>query len=120
MKPLPVEFDRKGWHFKQLKREGMIAIYLRTKPGEHTLIESYEVIEIITEPDKFRFGKSIPVHERYPGDEEWGKYGWTYRSLSGAQSKFKRLVFVQPESKPAVFICGEGDDSGNEAKRLVA
>jgi len=113
MQTLPVEFDRKGWHFKQLKREGMLAIYLRTKPsmdGQST-IESYEVIEIRIEKEKVRFERIVPEHERYPGDEEWGKYGWPYRSFKDAITKLKALALCQPEPKTAVFIAGEGKDS---------
>lgn len=120
MKPLPVEFDRKGWHFKQLKREGMIAIYLRTKPGITSQIESYEVIKIRRHNGYVVAGNRIEAAETYPSSCHWGEHGWTYRSFEEALVRFNSLVLETSKPKPAVFICGEGDDSGNETKRLVA
>ena len=90
MIPLATEFDSKGWHFKQLKRTGRIALYERWK--DTSASPHYEVIAVQTEPEKVMFGKTVEVHDRYPSSERWGEQAWTCRDEDEARAKFDLLI----------------------------
>jgi hypothetical protein len=74
--PIQKSFRRKGFDFKQVKRAGDIAIYEKRHPN-HSM-PSWEVVVIQHCPDRdFGHGTITPAHEHMPGDELWGKDGWT-------------------------------------------
>jgi hypothetical protein len=87
MKPIETEIIYQGRTLKQLKREGMVAIYDQG-------LYSYEVIVIRIKKDGETFGKFYPEHEIYPSSEQWGIYGWTYRpdEREKAEKKFASLL----------------------------
>ncbi len=66
-----------------------IAIYRKTK-GEYT---GYEVVRITRRPPH-PFDTEKDLYDRvehYPGNEEWGIYGWTFQTLEVAQLKAFKL-----------------------------
>jgi hypothetical protein len=69
-------FTSNGFLHECLKREELVCLVKRSKP-EHW---HFEVVQVIIEPDKTMFGRFIPGHERYPSNEEWGIYAFTYHS----------------------------------------
>ena len=81
---------RDGFEHELVQREGLVCLVKRSKP----LYWHYEVIKLRLEPDKERFGNFYPAHERYPSNEEWGTYGFTYLStdFKGAQKRWQELV----------------------------
>lgn len=81
-------FNRDGFTFRQLRRIGNVAIYEQTKKGQSP---AYEVVILRMREARIAFGMELPECEHYPSSEEWGTYGWTYRSLSEAERKFKEL-----------------------------
>ena len=94
MRKLEAEFDRAGWHFKQLYREGGWAIYLKTKfaaEKNRPLIHSWEVIRVQINPERAAFGKVLPEGERYPSSEEWGEYGWSCMSEERAYQCLRKM-----------------------------
>jgi hypothetical protein len=65
---------------RQLKREGLTAIYEVLSDGN--VCYGYEVIRIKIAPAKEMFGKFVPEHEAYPssakGSNDWGDIAWSY------------------------------------------
>lgn len=87
---LPTEFTRKGWHHKQIKRDGRLAIYERWKdisPKVH-----YEVIIIVEGKDRMMEGRLLPASELYPSDAQFGEKGWSYPTEEAAIVKYRELT----------------------------
>jgi hypothetical protein len=89
MKTIPKTFAKKGFSYKQIKREGMKAIFEQVKKG-HTGV-TYEVVRIIKHNGYELGGQKIPAGEAYPGSSQWGISGWTFQNLKDAEGKFKKL-----------------------------
>ena len=101
MRKIPKTFlvgGKKGFTFNLLKREGSIAIYEQLDKDR---IVGYEVHKIrvrkpveckYTNPDKSIKIVSYPEREVLAGNEDFGKYGWSYETLKGAEAKFKELL----------------------------
>ena len=91
MQTLETELRVQTRSLKQIARVGQVAMYeLRTQSG---MLLGYEVIVIRIRPAEEAFGHSYPERERYPRDEEWGLYGWTFttKELQSAHQRFKNL-----------------------------
>lgn len=84
--------SQRGWEFKQLRREGRIALYEKESEGW----KCYEVIRV--KEDKGGLHKLGGVEvmfepkERYPSDEDFGNNGWTYGNEGEAIRKYEALV----------------------------
>jgi len=94
MKILPTEFTKWGDTFRQIKREGDIAIYER-KTGSVT---SFEVVRIrghngrtFADKETGELRTTDPA-EYYPSSEEWGRMGWTYSWIEDAENKMQHLL----------------------------
>jgi hypothetical protein len=104
----------------QVKREGNVAIY---EQGIH----GFEVIVIRVRKAHEAFGKHFPDMEYYPGNEQWGEYGWTYNAAdrAGAEKRFARLLpkwganSTRPD-KRASFAPLEGQYSQTQPSERVA
>jgi len=96
MKTLETEFKSHGFNYKQVKRDGDVAIFLKTKLDHRT--ESYEVVRVKKYPTYTINGVEILEHESLPGDESWGNDGFTYTSLDRAKEKFFALFAESPTS----------------------
>ena len=70
---LRTTFTRDGFCYRQIWREGDVAIYEYNSRGG-----SFEVVIILVEPERVKFGKFCPKHEVYPATSQWGTYGWTF------------------------------------------
>lgn len=92
MKTLSFPFERAGFRYDLIERQGLVCLVKQTRIGQCHWC--YEVVKLRTEPDKIRFGNFVPAHERYPSDEDWGTYGFTYRSeeLEKAQKRFAGMI----------------------------
>ena len=89
---LATVFDSKGWHFKQLKRTGRVALYERWK--DTSASSHYEVIIVQNIKESEAFGNHYPAHERYPASEQWGEQAWTYRDEDEARAGVARALPV--------------------------
>ena len=89
-KILPLEFKKKGFNYKQIKREGNRAIYLQTREG--TEMNNYEVIRIGRHNGYSMGGSYIEPSETYPGSSLWGIMGWTCTSIDDANTRYSKLV----------------------------
>jgi hypothetical protein len=85
----PTKFGHSGFTLTQLKRVGNVAIYVQTKRRQPP---AYEVVLIQKYEAYSAFGKEYPAGECYPSSEQWGTYGFTYRTTEGAERKFLELT----------------------------
>lgn len=86
---IPTEFKKKGFHYKQVKREGGKAIFLQTRTG--TDLKNYEVVKIGRHNGYIMGGVKIAPAETYPGSSLWGITGWTCQSLDAAEARYQQL-----------------------------
>jgi hypothetical protein len=111
--PTPIEIKYHGRTLRQLKREGMVALYQMDGPC------GYEVVVIRIRKGEEAFGKVYPERESYPAGEDWGTYGWTYRpdERDKAEKRFDSLLPKWGANVPNRHInddleASEGKDSG--------
>ena len=89
MKTIKKDFVRCGFIHKQIKREGDVAIFFRTKPEYFN--GHYEVIKI-SRHNGYKMGTGyIEAAETYPGASLWGLQGWTYLTLEKAEEKYQEI-----------------------------
>jgi hypothetical protein len=87
-KPLPREFQRDGFNYRQIAREGNIAIYEQAWTGRPEPSQSYEVIRIRRREGFQINGKFVEPAEVYPRSELWGADGFTFTNSDKAWAKF--------------------------------
>ncbi len=90
-KPLPKEFRRDGFTYRQIYREGDFAIYEQTWNGCRSPSISYEVIRI-RRRDGFQIGgRFVAAGEVYPKAETWGVDGFTLTDKDAAFAKLREI-----------------------------
>jgi hypothetical protein len=95
-KPLPKEFRRDGFTFKQIAREGDIAIYQQTWNGCPNPSVCYEVVRI-RRREGFKIGdRWVEPAEVYPASELFGVDGFTFSNRSKAWAKFSEISLEEP------------------------
>lgn len=90
LRPLKTELKSGGFLFRQIERNGDVAIFEQTKePG----IRAFEVVRIRTAPPHPKDPRLDGADrvESYPSSEHWGRYGWTYTTEEDARKKFAAL-----------------------------
>jgi len=89
-KPIATEFKHDGFNYRQIAREGDVAIYeQRWRDSENVC---YEVVRIRRHEAKtFPDGKSSPAREACPASAAWGDFGWTVTTLDAAYEKLRAL-----------------------------
>jgi hypothetical protein len=87
---LDTTFTHDGFSYKQLSRTGNVAIYEQSKT--YMKMPIYEVVVIRQMRGRTSGLFKIVPHEKYPSNEEWGKYGWTLPTLEGAKEKMEELI----------------------------
>ncbi len=88
MKPLPHIMRKNGFTYTQVRRGVKSCIYVQ---GVSENTACYEVFLIkITLGHQFK-GKIIEAHERFPHNEAFGKWAWTFKSYEGALERFNEL-----------------------------
>ena len=86
---IPTEFKKKGFNYRQVKREGHKAIFCQTRTG--TDMCNYEVVKIGRHNGYVMGGVKIEPAETYPGASLWGITAWTCQSLEAAESRYQAL-----------------------------
>ena len=95
-RPLPKEFRRDGFNYRQIAREGDVALYEQTwlSCAEHS--PSYEVVRI-RHREGFQIGeKLIQPYEIYPNCDAWGTDGFTVTDRDKAWAKFFEISLEEP------------------------
>jgi hypothetical protein len=91
-KPLPTQFRRDGFTYRQIAREGKAAIYEQTWCGCSEPSVSYEVIRI-RRRDGFQIGgRFVEPAETYPASEMWGIDGFTFTDKDAAFAKLREIL----------------------------
>lgn len=88
-KVIPLEFKKKGFNYKQVKREGMKAIYEQTR--KNSTLCNYEVVKLGRHNGYNMGGSQIDPAETYPGSSLWGIMGWTCTSIDKAMERYSAL-----------------------------
>jgi hypothetical protein len=91
--PIAASFKHDGFSYRQIAREGSLAIYKQTwiRPeGDLSENVAYEVIRIQWhEAHTFPSGKSYPRREAYPTSAVWGVDGFTLPDKDTAYAKLR-------------------------------
>jgi hypothetical protein len=91
-RPLPKEFRRDGFSYRQIAREGHAAIYEQKWSGCARPSPCYEVVRIRLR-DGFRIGgRFVGAAEVYPKSEAWGVDGFTFNAKDAAFAKLRELA----------------------------
>ena len=88
-KVIPSEFKKKGFNYKQVRRDGMKAIYLQSREGSE--VSNYEVVKLGRHNGYVMGGVSIEPAETYPGSSLWGIMGWTCTDLDSANKRYNQI-----------------------------
>ena len=103
---LPIAFRFDKFEFKQIAREGDVALFRKTKVYKRSSreikryklapvfeFETFEVV-IVQKMDEHQWpnGDVTPAHEYMPPSEEWGTLGWSLQTRERAWEKFRELV----------------------------
>jgi hypothetical protein len=90
-KPLPKEFRRDGFIYRQIARDGDAAIYEQRETGCAEPSICYEVIRI-RRRDGFQIdGRFVEPAEVYPNSEAWGVDGFTVTDKEAAFAKLREI-----------------------------
>src|SRR5215470_19435894 len=76
-RPLQTRFERDGFLYRQIAREGDGAIYEQCFVRNPDRVISYEVIRIRRRDGFSIKGRFVEPAEVYPNSEAWGVDGWT-------------------------------------------
>jgi hypothetical protein len=95
-KPLPTQFRRDRFSYRQIAREGDAAIYEQTWSGCSNPSVCYEVIRI-RRREGFQIGsRFVEPAEVYPASEVWGVDGFTFTNRDKAWAKFFEILLEEP------------------------
>jgi hypothetical protein len=90
-KPIATDFRHDGFNYKQIAREGDIAIYEQKWTGCSNPSVAYEVVRIRRHDGFVIAGKSVEPAEIYPRSDAWGTDGFTLTDKDTAFAKLKSL-----------------------------
>lgn len=90
MELLKEEIQKNGYLYKLYKRGDKAMIYEQTYPDDGSIC-SYEVFKIRIDKPKVIFGISLPEREKFPGNEDFGKWAWAVTDLNKAMEKFETI-----------------------------
>ncbi len=102
MKPLPQEFRRQGWWYRELKRQGHIRLYLQSSGPDFAKATGYVVAKIRRKKEgRLPRGEISPAQEVFPSAYKFGADGFFYmakegRGLERAEAKYKELLANTP------------------------
>jgi len=80
------EFTKQGYQFRQIERDGNLAIYQQTSEAGDI---HFELVRI--KKHKQDYHSKRAGDEYYPGTESWGVDGFTFLSLESAKQKLKEF-----------------------------
>lgn len=86
MKPLEKKYNKNGFAYELVDRQGDVAIYSQTLPETGKII-AYEVFEVMKNKEREIAGKIIGAGESVPNIKQWGAYAFTVYDLEAAKLK---------------------------------
>jgi hypothetical protein len=91
-KPLPKEFRRDGFNYRQIAREGDGVVYAQSWNRCCDPAVCFEVIRV-RRRDGFQIGgRFVAPAEVYPRREQWGELGWTFCNKEAAFAKLREIT----------------------------
>jgi hypothetical protein len=90
-KPLPTRFQRDGFDYRQIAREGDVAIYEQAWSGCSNPSVCYEVVRIRRREGFQIDGRFVEPAEVYPTSESWGVDGFTFTDKAAAFAKLREI-----------------------------
>ena len=84
---LAEEIQKNGFLYRIYKRGERCLIYEQIDP-EDNLTVAYEVFKRRVDKPKIIFGIQLPEREKFPGNEDFGKWAWACTSLERALWRF--------------------------------
>jgi len=90
VKPIDTFFTYKGFDFRQIVREGDVAVYSQCFKGGKMPV-AYEVVVIQKHDGYTIMGKTYPPSEFYPSTNDWGTKGFTIVTTDTTKMKQKAL-----------------------------
>jgi hypothetical protein len=91
-KPLPTQFRRDSFDYRQIAREGSAAIYEQTWSGCSEPSVGYDVIRVRYRDGFHIGGRFVEAAEVYPNCEAWGVDGWTFQDEAAAIRKLREVL----------------------------
>jgi len=91
-RPLPKKFRRDGFNYRQIARQGDVAIYEQTWTGSAEPSPCWEVIRIRRREGFLIDGRLVEPAEVYPNSEAWGVNGLTFTDKDTAFAKLRDLA----------------------------
>jgi hypothetical protein len=88
-------FDRDRFRHDLIRQTGRVCLVARTNLITGSL--HWEVVVLQHTSAVTWHDRHIPEHLRYPGNEHWGTYGWTYTTLADAETWFATTVTERHE-----------------------
>ena len=85
---LPLNLLKNGFNYTQVQRGLRSCIYRQELLPN---LAYYEVFLIKIKSEEVILGKWIPEREVFPGNEAFGYWAWSYRTLESAKDKFNKL-----------------------------
>lgn len=83
MEYLQEEIRKNGFVYQFYKRGDKCMIYKQLDPSDDMKLISYEIFKIKVDKPKEVFGIKLGLREKFPGNEDFGKWAW---SISGHDS----------------------------------
>ncbi len=91
-KPLPTQFRRDGFSYRQIAREGEAAVYEQTWSGCSNPSVCYEVVRIRRREGFQINGRFVESAEVYPNSAAWGVDGFTLADKDAAFAKMREVA----------------------------
>jgi hypothetical protein len=91
-KPLPKEFRRDGFDYRQIARERNAAMYEQRWTGCAEPVLCYEVIRVKRREGFQIGGRFVEPAEVYPNSNAWGTDGFTFTDRDAAFAKLRELA----------------------------
>jgi len=88
MVTLPPKIRKNGFTYTLVSRGRRACLY---KQRVTEKIHYYEVFILRLGQEKNIFGKILPSKEIFPRNEDFGKFAWSFRTITEAKKKFYRL-----------------------------
>lgn len=90
MEPLPIEYKKYGYSYKQVIRENDIAIYSQSNENAAEPF-AYLVFIVQKQQASTIYGRNYSAKETLPGNSMWGNYGYTCHSLERAYVRMEEF-----------------------------
>ena len=95
-KPLRKEFHRGGFNYRQIVREGDVALYEQRRIGCPDVAVGFEVIRVRRREGFQIDGRFVEPAEVYPASGLWGVDGFTLTDRTKAWNKFFEMSLEEP------------------------